>query len=563
MAPKKILVIEDQVINRQLLSQILAEQYVVLEAGNGQEGLDILRRHGEDISLIMLDLMMPVMDGYTFLSVVKSIPAYSAIPIIVTTEQDEESDELAALSHGATDFVVKPYKPQIILHRVASLVTLSSLQKTAAMVNLFQYDRLTGLFSKEYFNEKVRETLAKNPDKRYDLICSDIENFKLINDIYGVPSADRLLCAIADLFNKRTSIWGVCCRLNADQFACMIEHRIEYTDELFSHLLAEINAHTEVKNIVIKWGVYPINNDDASVEQMLDRALLAAQSIKGQYGTYFAIYDDNLRRQMLHVQAITDSMESALAEKQFEIYLQPKYRIHDGALIGAEALVRWHHPEWGYQSPADFIPLFEKNGFITKLDQYVWDLVCEVLKKWDQRGFPSFPISVNVSRADIYHEDIAELLLDAVRRHGLTPQRLHLEITESAYTESTGQIIETVARLRKLGFKIEMDDFGSGYSSLNMLSKLPVDILKLDMKFLHSEIDLPAHKGVMQFIINLARMLKLVVIAEGVETEEQLSRLREIDCDCVQGYYFARPMPVEAFENLITQATENEHLREQ
>ena len=180
-------------------------------------------------------------------------------------------------------------------------------------------------------------------------------------------------------------------------------------------------------------------------------------------------------------------MEQALEQGQFEIYLQPKYRIKDDSLAGAEALVRWNHPKWGIQSPAEFIPLFEKNGFITKLDQYVWDKTCRVLHEWEDKGYPELSVSVNVSRADIYHADLVGILVHTVKKYGLPPSRLHLEITESAYTENPKQIIDTVNNLREQGFVIEMDDFGSGYSSLNMLNQLPLDILKLDMKFIQSE----------------------------------------------------------------------------
>lgn len=180
---------------------------------------------------------------------------------------------------------------------------------------------------------------------------------------------------------------------------------------------------------------------------MCDRAFLAATSIKGQYGKHFAAYDDNLRRGLLRRQAITDVMEDALAEGQFEIYLQPKYSIRDEKLAGAEALVRWNHPEWGMQSPAEFIPLFEQNGFITKLDQFVWNRACACLREWDDKGYPPISISVNVSRADIYQADITDLLTKTVKRYGLSPERLHLEITESAYTENPEQLIQTVGDL--------------------------------------------------------------------------------------------------------------------
>ena len=285
---------------------------------------------------------------------------------------------------------------------------------------------------------------------------------------------------------------------------------------------------------------------------MCDRALLAAHSIKGKYGKHFALYDDKLRGTLLRRQAITDGMETALAKGQFEVYLQPKYQIRDGRLAGAEALVRWNHPEWGLQPPGEFIPLFERNGFITKLDQYVWERVCALLQEWDRKGYPSINISVNVSRLDIYNTDLADVLTSLVRRYGLSPDRLHLEITESAYTDTSRQLIETLGTLRRLGFVIEMDDFGSGYSSLNMLAEMPIDVLKLDMKFIQTEITRPTGQGILRFIVDLARWMKLRVVAEGVETREQLERLQNDGCDYAQGYYFAKPMPVESFVSVLT-----------
>ncbi len=547
---KKILVVEDNEINRAMLSEILSPEYVVLTAENGLEALSVLKEYGEAISLILLDIVMPVMDGYTFLSHVKSDSEFSSIPVIVTTQNDDETDEVTALSKGAADFVAKPYKPQIILHRVAGII---NLRETAAIMNQVQYDRLTGLYSKEFFYQRVKGILIQHPDKEYDIVCSDIENFKLINDVFGIAAGDRLLCGVADLYKEFVGDSGICGRFNADQFACLIEHRSEYSNELFMEANARMNSYSSAKNVVMKWGIYSVKGGAIQVEQMCDRALLAARSIKGQYGKYFAAYDDKLRSRLLREQAITDSMEPALAEGQFEIYLQPKYRIKDGAMAGAEALVRWNHPEWGMQSPANFIPLFEKNGFITKLDRYVWELACQVLREWEDKGYPSIPISVNVSRADIYNDDLADGLLKLVKKYNLPPSRLHLEITESAYTEDPNQIIDTVSRLRELGFIIEMDDFGSGYSSLNMLNQMPIDILKLDMIFIRNETAKPVNQGILRFIMGLARWMNLSVVAEGVETREQLERLREIGCDYVQGYYFSKPVPCAEFERLIRQ----------
>ena len=304
---------------------------------------------------------------------------------------------------------------------------------------------------------------------------------------------------------------------------------------MFAGIGEKVNLLTSAKSVVMKWGIYTIEDRSVNVEQMCDRALLAARSIKGQYGKYFADYDDKLRSKLLRQQAIIDGMESALNEEQFLVYFQPKYRICDNKLAGAEALVRWNHPKWGFQSPAEFIPLFEKNGFITRLDQYVWDKACLHLREWREKGYPPISVSVNVSRADIYNADITDILMHTIQKYDLPPEQLHLEITESAYTENPAQIIETVGRLRRLGFVIEVDDFGSGYSSLNMLNQMPIDMLKLDMKFIQSETAKPMNQGVLQFIMELARWMQLSVVAEGVETKGQLERLMEIGCDYVQG----------------------------
>lgn len=555
---KTILVVEDNEINRLMLCGLLSSEYKTLEAQNGQEALDVLREHKDDISLILLDIIMPVMDGYTFLDIVKADPIYASVPVIVTTQSDSEADEVAALSHGAADFVPKPYRPQIILHRVANII---NLRETAAIINLFKYDRLTGLYSKSYFCQRVQEILQRNPDLSYDIVCSDIENFKLINDGFGIATGDSLLCGIADLYKTDVGQRGICGRLNSDQFVCLLERRWKYTNDMFVQANAKINELTRAKSIVTKWGIYEINDRSISVEQMCDRAIMATCSIKGQYGKYFAVYDDKLRNKLLKQQAIIDCMESALAQEQFMVYLQPKYRIKDNKLAGAEALVRWNHPEWGIQSPGEFIPLFEKNGFIVNLDRFVWDKTCAMVRRWIDSGYPTVPVSVNVSRADIYTEDIADVLTDTVAKYGLQPSAVHLEITESAYTENPDQIIKTVGHLRDLGFSLEMDDFGSGYSSLNMLNRMPLDILKLDMKFIQSGDTDSVGQGVLKFIMDLAKWMRLEVVAEGVETKEQLDRLIAAGCDYVQGYYFARPMPGEAFEAILREQRPDEEFQ--
>ena len=558
---KKILIVEDNEFNRALLVEILSSQYETLEAENGKVGLEILEREKEAVSLILLDIVMPVMNGYEFLDALKANPAIASIPVIVTTQNEGENDEIAALECGASDFVAKPYKAKVILRRVASII---HLRENATMLNLFQKDRTTGLLSKEYFCQQAEKILRSNPDKTYDIICSDVENFKLINDAFGMQGGNKVLKTMGGICQKSTdTLGGICSRFHADQFVSMIEHTEGYSDELYEALTAETREKCGISNIVIKWGIYQTGDRKISVEQMCDWALQGARSIKGQYGRYYAFYDDKLRSEMLRDQAILDCMEEALEQGQFQVKLQPKYKAAGGLFTDAEALVRWCHPEWGMQSPAVFIPLFERNGFITKLDQYVWEKVCQLMQQWDKEGLEPVNISINVSRADVYNVNLVDTLLDLVKRYNIAPKRLHLEITESVYTESPEDIIQNVTRLREKGFVVEMDDFGSGYSSLNMLNRMPMDILKLDMQFIRTEMEMPESRRTLRYIIGLAHWLNLSVVAEGVETKEQLEHLRNLGCDYIQGYYLAKPMDPADFEELFRQQIPEQEKKDQ
>ena len=558
---KKILIVEDNEFNRALLVEILSSQYETLEAENGKVGLEILEREKEAVSLILLDIVMPVMNGYEFLDALKANPAIASIPVIVTTQNEGENDEIAALERGASDFVAKPYKAKVILRRVASII---HLRENATMLNLFQKDRTTGLLSKEYFCQQAEKILRSNPDKTYDIICSDVENFKLINDAFGMQGGNKVLKTMGGICQKSTdTLGGICSRFHADQFVSMIEHTEGYSDELYEALTAETREKCGISNIVIKWGIYQTGDRKISVEQMYDWALQGARSIKGQYGRYYAFYDDKLRSEMLRDQAILDCMEEALEQGQFQVKLQPKYKAAGGLFTDAEALVRWCHPEWGMQSPAVFIPLFERNGFITKLDQYVWEKVCQLMQQWDKEGLEPVNISINVSRADVYNVNLVDTLLDLVKRYNIAPKRLHLEITESVYTESPEDIIQNVTRLREKGFVVEMDDFGSGYSSLNMLNRMPMDILKLDMQFIRTEMEMPESRRTLRYIIGLAHWLNLSVVAEGVETKEQLEHLRNLGCDYIQGYYLAKPMDPADFEELFRQQIPEQEKKDQ
>ncbi len=547
-ADKKILAVEADEDCRTNLLPALSSRYTVLEAEDGDQALKLLEDQGADFALVLANASRPAPDGRPFPERLKTDPRFASLPVVAISPEAGEEEEMAALSHGADGFIPRPCRTELALCRVAAVMRLC---ESVALAKQARYDDIADVYSKSYFYQRVRDILLRNPATSYDILCSDIEDFKLINDTIGIVAGDRLLRQVGKLHASLLGDHGICGRLSADRFACLIEHREDYSDEMFTQSTARIKSGFGNRNVVLKYGIYRVEDREVPVEQMCDRALLAVQSIKGQYGKHFAFYDDKLRDTLLHRQAITDGMERALASGQFEVYLQPKFRIADGSLSGAEALVRWNHPEWGLQPPSEFIPLFERNGFITKLDQYVWEQACSLMRRWDLMGFPRIDVSVNVSRTDIRDMDMARVLGGLIERYGLDPSRLHLEITESACKDSADQLVETLHRLRKMGFVIEMDDFGSGYSSLNMLTEMPLDVLKLDMKFIQTEVANPSGDSILGFIVSLARWMELSVVAEGVETREQLERLQADGCDYAQGYFLARPMPVKALEELL------------
>lgn len=539
-----ILIVEDDRVNRTILKKILSAEYHICEAENGSDALSVLEQRATEISVVLLDLLMPIMDGYELIKRVRCNSRFAGVPLIVATDDAQREAEAEVLSLGANDFILKPYDPTIIRHRIANTIQLC---ETAAMLNVVQRDSLTGVYSKEHFYQTVNEILNRKPHRPYDMVCCDIENFKLVNDLFGTQTGDELLKYVAQAVVEALPEGSICGRMGGDVFALLVPHQEVYRDQWFAEVVWKLNRFSVDLNLVMRYGICSRVSPQVPVATLCDRANLAKQTIKGKYNAYYAYYNEELRERLLDEQSITANMNTALAQKQFKVYLQPKYHLQSGKISGAEALVRWEHPEKGLISPDKFIPLFEKNGFITSLDMYVWEEACRLLRQWLDAGERPVPISVNVSRADIYHPQLCTILTKLVENYRLHPKYLHLEITETAYTEHPVQIIETVQKLKDQGFVLEMDDFGTGYSSLNMLSELPIDVLKLDMRFVQYE-EKRNSRSILSFIISLAKWLDLRVVAEGVESEEQVELLRSMSCDYVQGFYFAKPLLPEAFE---------------
>lgn len=542
---KKVLIVDDIIINRVILKKMLKDEYELMEASNGEEALALMHQYGLGISLVLLDLVMPVMDGFEVLAKVREDSELASIPIIVITGDDDESNEAKCLMCGATDFVKKPFNVEVVRNRVGSMIRL---RENSVLLNQIKNDFLTGIYTREYFCEKVKNILQANPQKQYDIVCSDITNFKLINERYGRKIGDELLIRMAKsakAFAERNAMAAG--RLASNTFAVLVEHKDEYTAEEFQANTEEITKDFPVKSIVIKYGIYAIEDRDMPVSGMTDRAELALGSVKHKYGTDFGYYDDSIRLKLLEEEKIAEQMESALEKKQFVVYMQPKHDVKSGGVAGAEALVRWQHPTMGLVPPGVFIPIFERNGFITKVDAYVWEETCRLLRKWLDAGLAVVPVSVNISRLDFMTLPLTEYFVNLIAKYKLPPDLLHLEVTESAYMDNPKEMVKIVEVLRQEGFKIEMDDFGSGYSSLNLLSDLPIDMLKVDMQFVRKHKNSVNNQGILSFILSLSKWLGLPTIVEGVETMEELHLLVSMGCDFVQGYYFAKPMPAKDF----------------
>ncbi len=548
---RNILVVDDNAQNRLILCGILKSAgYGTVEADNGKTAFDLLSCNPQTIDLVFLDLIMPVMDGYTLLAKMNESGIITSVPVIVTTGYEEEDSEIRCLERGASDFLTKPYNAKLVLHRVGSLLRLWD---NAALVNRLERDPLTGVFGREFFFRNAQKILDENPQSNFNIVYTDIDDFKMINARYGVEMGDALLKFFASVFTKFVGKNGICGRLGADNFAMLLRDIPLYTQEQAANLSSEELKDAPIKGVQLKYGIYPVTERELSVLDMCERAKFALSSIKHIYGMYYATYNDTVREQAMREHRLADGMERALKKREFAVYLQPKHCTESGAVAGAEALVRWNHPELGFISPAEFIPMFERNGFIAKLDRYMLTEVCKILKIWIKDGITPIPVSVNISRADFIYEDLPQTIARIVDIYELPHELIHLEVTESAYTDQPQKIISAVTALRKMGFLIEMDDFGSGYSSLNMLSELPIDILKLDMRFIqrvNSE-NKSMKQNVLSFILSLSKWLQLPTIAEGVETQTEFDLLKSMGCNLIQGYYYAKPMPTNDFKEYM------------
>ena len=487
---------------------------------------------------------------------------YSILAKITSIVPDSSVD--ASLSYYITadakltlkDFLIDNLAIVLTIAGIIFLVILylliqniKAVRTANRLISATETDDLTGLYNRKYFFQYAERMYREHPDQPMDAIVLNIEQFHSINALHGRDLGDQVLRTLGDeiqLIAKENQ--GIAGRFEADRFDIYCRHMSEYKTA-FDRIQTRLNEILPNAIIQLRMGVMPWR-EKMEPEQMFDRARTACNMARGHYKEHLIIYDDTVSERESYEQRLTNDLRRALDAQEFEVFYQPKYDIQaePPKLVSAEALIRWKHPKLGMIPPGDFIPLFEKNGQIGLLDKYVWTHVAEQIAKWRNQYGVTLPVSVNLSRIDVFDPQLEETLESILEKNQLDHDAFKLEVTESAYTENADQVIQVVGNLRNKGYEVEMDDFGTGYSSLNMLSAMPIDVLKMDRTFIRNiEFD-EKDKQLVALILGIAKNLKLLVIAEGVETEAQLEELKKQGCELVQGYYFSRPLPPEEFE---------------
>ena len=551
---RTVLIVEDELVNQQLLGFILRGSYNVIFAKNGQEAIDILHSGEYRVSMILLDILMPVMDGITFLRLAAEDERIRSIPIIVLTSDNEM--ELEAFQLGTMDFIKKPYDmPDIILARVRRII---EFVEDREIIKDVEHDPLTRLYNRSFFFEYTRRLMDSEKDRSFDMLAVDVDRFRIANEVYGRAFGDQVLCALADGIREiLQEQMGIGCRADADLFYILLEHGTDLND-ILERIRSCVRDGEHQSILRIRMGAYCQIGAEHPVSWYAEAAGSACDSIRGNYQTDVMVYDEALHQRELMNERLIADVDTAIEERQFIVYFQPKYAVQGDrpVLVSAEALVRWIHPELGFVSPGAFIPLFEENGLISKVDNYVWREAARQLCVWKKQYGLNLQVSVNVSRKDLFNGSLCDQLKDIVSENGLKVDDLVLEVTESAYSQDTAQMLQAVKSLRDAGFKIEMDDFGSGYSSLNMLCLMPIDALKIDMKFVRNIVSSKTGYRIVELVVEMARALNVPTIVEGVEDQEQYELVRRVGCDVVQGYYVSKPVDTAGFEKLIEKEME-------
>ncbi|MBY2229140.1 EAL domain-containing protein [Clostridioides difficile] len=421
------------------------------------------------------------------------------------------------------------------------------------ILSLAYEDKVTYIGNQNKFYRECSKYLLDKPSLNYIIVYFDINNFKMINDTFGYEFGDNLLITIAKALKEELTEGEVYARLSSDYFAIFCDYKngrnkiIRKLDSIRNNIESNLSIVFEISLCV---GIYFVEEDEVDIQKAVNKANMARSVAKGKNINY-AIYNEDVRNKLSEESMILDDIKIALVKNQFEVYYQPKFSLVNGEMIGSEALIRWNHPEHGFISPAVFIPIAEKSKLILKIGRFVFERVCTDLSEWKKQGKKIVPVSVNLSRVELYQPDIVKFINKTIQMYNLSSDLIEIEITETVAINELNILKNVLNELRKYGFSISMDDFGTGYSSISCLRDMPIDILKLDKSFLDGIEHDERSRNIAKSIVSLAKSLDLVVIIEGVESKEQAELMKQFGCDLVQGFYFARPMPAKNFLDLL------------
>ncbi|MDD3252437.1 MAG: EAL domain-containing protein [Lachnospiraceae bacterium] len=559
-----ILIAEDNSVNRSILVKILSDEYSLLQADDGIKTLRAIHKYRDRLTAVILDLRMPGMSGEEILQELSKDQCSQDLPILVATGEQDSLVEHRCLELGAWDFVTKPYNVEIIRLRLHNIIGRRESNLLNRIRYISQRDKLTGIYNRDYFLEQTQMMRQYNPEVLFALIRMDIDRFRLFNASFGKKAGDDLLKRFAAAIREELQGVEHCTygRIESDVFCICAPYDRERLLRRIQEVSEQAHGFFEKYRLELSFGIYIMDKAEVDIETAYSYTSEAGKKCKEDVRLTYVFYDDTMHHRQIRERQILNEMETAIQERQFHVYLQPKYSLAENAPCGAEALVRWAHPEHGLIPPGNFIPVFEENGFIDRLDYYMWENVCQLLSKWLKSGRRVDPVSVNVSRISMYNPNVVQDLIALADRYQVPHELLQLEITESAYMSNPELMKYVIGCLRNSGFTMLMDDFGSGYSSLNTLKDIDMDILKIDMKFLPSGDRHVKCEKILASVTRMADWLGMPVIVEGVETQEQLDFLISIGCGYVQGYYFAKPMPVEEYEKFLESRCGGMHRQE-
>lgn len=572
---KKIIVLADaSCSNRAILQGILEDEFQIRETVNSEQTIEMMEKEGKNISLILLNISLQKEDSSSILFYVHQHQWNKIVPIISILEEDAQEKFNALYEDDIFDFIKMSTEPQIIKHRVRSAIRLFTRQRkiieqieqqnnhlSKQNEKLHYIDSLTGCLNFEAFKMQASRLIREESGKKYALSYCDIKRFKFINDEFGYEVGDHLIRHWAEAIKNDLGEDEIIGRVSADNMIVLSHY--EQEEELYERIrkrTASVEGFLRERekgyDIEIVIGVYLVKEEEKKepkISHMLDCANVAQKSVKKLNGSQIAFYSKKMWEQQVREQEIRQHLRLAMAHGEIEVWFQPQFDYSNHKFVGAEALARWNHPELGAISPAEFIPILEKSGLIYEFDQYIWEETCKHLRYWMDKYGKKFNIalSVNVSRLDINAVDFYEKLEKMLDKYEIPHHLLWLEITENAYMDEPEQLIEAVTKLQDMGFIVEMDDFGSGYSSLNMLKDVNINILKMDMRFLDDRENGFRGGMILNSIMQMSQWLELPVIAEGVETKEQADFLKNMGCEMMQGYYFSRPLCAEQFEQIL------------